>query len=152
MSTMDMKQNVYAKQAMQTFGLGEKQESLYIRGDIYGMRRQQEEDWWDTLASVEERRGEMFGLGDVTGTATHQTSDTLLGSGFGGSANWDNDALGDEVPWGVGNENNANNTYGNGSSGVGQGGGAGYTPPELTWQQILAQTVGVVPSGTTFGT
>ena len=43
------------------FGLGTQQAGLSLRGDIHGMRRDQEEDWWDTLASVEQRRGEMFG-------------------------------------------------------------------------------------------
>ena len=46
------------------FGLGAQQAGLSLRGDIYGMRRQQEEDWWNTLASVEQRRGEMFEFGN----------------------------------------------------------------------------------------
>jgi len=67
------------------FGLGAQQAGLSLRGDIYGMRRDQEEDWWDTLASVEQRRGEMFGFG-VGGynDLTPEQKDQLEGSGFGG--------------------------------------------------------------------
>jgi len=67
------------------FGLGAQQAGLSLRGDIYGMRRDQEEDWWDTLASVEQRRGEMFGFG-VGGynDLTPEQKAQLEGSGFGG--------------------------------------------------------------------
>ena len=50
-----------ASGARSQFGLGAQQAGLSLRGDIHGMRRDQEDDWWDTLASVEQRRGEMFG-------------------------------------------------------------------------------------------
>ena len=63
------------------FGLGAQQAGLSLRGDIHGMRRQQEEDWWDTLAGVEQRRGEMFGENPTT--ANQQSSSQT----FGGSNN-----------------------------------------------------------------
>ena len=109
------------------FGLGAQQAGLSLRGDIYGMRRQQEEDWWDTLASVEQRRGEMFGLGNIPGTASNQTPDTLAGSGFAGGANWDNPLL-------------TNVPFGNTGTGAGAGVGGGYgnnTTTQPAWWQTL---------------
>ena len=91
------------------------------------MRRQQEEDWWDTLASVEQRRGEMFGLGNIPGTASNQTPDTLAGSGFAGGANWDNPLL-------------TNVPFGNTGTGAGAGVGGGYgnnTTTQPAWWQTL---------------
>ena len=59
------------------FGLGAQQAGLSLRADIHGMRRQQEEDWWDTLAGVEQRRGEMFGSNPIT--ANQQSSYQMTG-------------------------------------------------------------------------
>lgn len=109
------------------FGLGAQQAGLSLRGDIYGMRRQQEDDWWNTLASVEQRRGEMFGLGNISGTASNQTPDTLAGSGFAGGANWDNPLL-TNVPFG--------NTGTQGSAGTGGGYGNNTTTQPAWWQTI----------------
>ena len=55
------------------FGLGAQQAGLSLRGDIYGMRRDQEEDWWNTLAGVESRRGEMFGENPIAGNVSTST-------------------------------------------------------------------------------
>ena len=59
------------------FGLGAQQAGLSLRADIHGMRRQQEEDWWNTLAGVEQRRGEMFGSNPIT--ANQQSSYQMTG-------------------------------------------------------------------------
>ena len=53
------------------FGLQQQQAGLGLRGDIYEMRRAQEEDWWTTLGRVEEARGEQFGMFGI-GTGTEQ--------------------------------------------------------------------------------
>ena len=55
------------------FGLGAQQAGLSLRGDIHGMRRDQEEDWWNTLAGVESRRGEMFGENPITSNVSTST-------------------------------------------------------------------------------
>jgi len=58
------------------FGLGAQQAGLSLRGDIHGMRRDQEEDWWNTLAGVESRRGEMFGSNPTTTNQQGSTQTT----------------------------------------------------------------------------
>ena len=43
------------------FGAQQEQAALGLREDIYGMRREQEDDWWTTLSRIEQARGEQFG-------------------------------------------------------------------------------------------
>lgn len=50
------------------FGLQQEQAGMGLRGDIYGMRREQEEDWWTQLSRVEQSRGEQFDLSSGGGT------------------------------------------------------------------------------------
>ena len=59
------------------FGIQQQQAGLGLRGDIYGMRREQEESWWDTLARVEESRGEPFGLYTPPPAPTNTYTDPL---------------------------------------------------------------------------
>ena len=66
------------------FGLGQQQAALGLRGDVYGMRRAQEESWWDTLARVEESRGEPFGLSPTTTAAGYRNQT----SSYTGDQTW----------------------------------------------------------------
>jgi len=43
------------------YGAQQEQAALNLRGDIYGMREEQRDDWWTTLSRIEQARGEQFG-------------------------------------------------------------------------------------------
>ena len=88
------------------FGLQQQQAGLGLRGDIYEMRRAQEEDWWTTLGRVEEARGEQFGMFGI-GTGTEQAgqqADVIINPNVdpdtrgGGGAGLTFDYQGDTIP------------------------------------------------------